>query len=217
MFDLEELFARLVLDRREEHADLAAGHQLHQLGLRNVARGNCLDLVPVAQDRNAIGDLLDLAHAVRHVDDADPGCFEFRDEIEKLCRLGVGERRRRFVEDQEPDFGQERLGDLHHLLVSARQLRDLVVGTQIEIELADDGAGARPHGGAIEEAPGGDFTAEKKVLLDGQLGHQAELLEYRANADDPGAMRRQIGDLPALIFEGAGVGRECAGDDVDQR
>ena len=60
----------------------------------------------------------------------------------------------------------------------------------------------------LRKPPGGDFTAEKKVLLDGQLGHQAELLEYRANADDPGAMRRQIGDLPALIFEGAGVGRD---------
>ena len=173
--------------------------------------------MPVAQHRDAVGDLFDLAHAVRHVDDADAGGFELGDEVEKLRRLGIRERGCWFVEDQETDFGQERLGDFHHLLVGARQLGNLVIGPQVEIEFAQDGASTRPHGGAVEEAAGGDFAAEKEVFLDSQFRHQAEFLENRADPDDARAMRGEIGDLFALIFEGAGIGRVGAGDDVDQR
>ena len=201
MLDLEKLLAGQVRDGREQHADLAAGHQLDQLGFRNVVGGHRLDLVAVAQDRDAVGDLLDLAHAVRHVDDADAGGFELGDEVEELGGLGIGERSRRFVEDEQAHFGQERLGDFHHLLVGARQLRHLVVGPQVEIELAHDLARAGAHGSAIEEAAGGDFAAEEEVFFDGQFRHQAEFLEHRADPDDARAMRGEIGDVFALIFE----------------
>ena len=70
---------------------------------------------------------------------------------------------------------------------------------------------------AIEKSAGRDFTSEKQILLDRKLRHQAEFLEYRADADDAGAMRGEVGDLSALIFESAGIRRIRAGDDVDQR
>ena len=217
MLDLQKLVAGRVLDLWEQHADLAAGHQFDQFGFRDVAGRHRLDLVSVAQHRDAVGDLLDLADAMRHVDDADAGRFQLGDQIEQLCRLGVGERGGRLVEDQQAHLGEERLGDLDHLLMGARQLRDLVIGPQIEIELADDGAGARAHRRPIEKAAGGQFTTEEQILLDRQLRHQAEFLEHRTDTDDARAVRREMDDLSALILERAGIGRIGAGDDVDQR
>ena len=48
-------------------------------------------------------------------------------------------------------------------------------------------ASARSHGRAIKKSAGSQFASEKQILLDGQLRHQAELLEYRTDADDPRA------------------------------
>ena len=92
---------------------------------------------------------------------ADTGRFELGDEIEELCRLGIGKRCGGFVEDQQANLSQKCLGDLDHLLMSARQVRHLVIRAQIEIELADDGASARSHGPSIEESAGGQLTPKK--------------------------------------------------------
>ena len=129
-----------MLDLRKQNADLAAGHQFDQFGFRDVPRRDRFNLAPVAQHRDAIGDLFDLPHAMRDVDYSNAGSLELGDQLEQFCRLGIGERGRRLVKDQKAYFGKERFRDLHHLLVCARQLRDFVIRRQVEVELADDGA-----------------------------------------------------------------------------
>ena len=106
------------------------------------------DLAAVAQHRDAVGDLLDLAHAVGDVDDADPGLLQLGDQVEQLRRLGFRQRRRRLVQNEQADVGEERLGDLHHLLVGARQFANLAVGVEVESEILDDLDRAGPHGRA---------------------------------------------------------------------
>ena len=153
---------------------------------------------------------------MRHVDYSDARGFELGDQIEEFRHLRVGQRGGGLVEYQKTDLGEERLRDLYHLLVGARQLLDLAVGVEIEIEFADDGLGTGSHSGAVEESAGGQFASEKQVLFDGQFRHQAEFLEHGTDADGPRAMRSEMADLPSLILEGAGVGRKSAGNDIGQ-
>ena len=51
-----------------------------------------------------------------------PDALELGDQLEQLRRLRFGQRGRRLVEDQQPHVGEERLGDLDHLLMRARQI-----------------------------------------------------------------------------------------------
>ena len=38
--------------------------------------------------------------------------------------------------------------------------------------------------GPIQKSTGRQFASKKQFLLDGELGHQAEFLEYRTDADN---------------------------------
>ncbi len=216
MVDLQPLFSRLVPDARKQHADPAAGHQFHELGVRGAACLDRCDLVSVAQHRDAIGDLPDLPHAVRDIDDARAGGLELGDEIEQPGRLRFRQRGRRLIEDEEADFGQECLGDLHHLLVGARQVSDLGSRVEVEAEVTHYRLCPVAHRRAVEEAAPCQLATKKQVLLDREVGNEAELLEYWADPDGSRGMRRKLGYLLALIAKAARVGREGPGDDVDE-
>ena len=66
----------------------------------------------VAQDGDTIGDLANLAEAVRDVDDGRSLCRKLSDGGEEEVDGILGERRRRLVEDEKPRRHGERLGEL---------------------------------------------------------------------------------------------------------
>ena len=82
------------------------------------------DIFAVAQDRDAVGDLLQLVHLVRDVDDADAARLQFADDLEQFGDLGVVQRRGRLVHDQHARVERQRLGDLDHLLLGDGQAAD---------------------------------------------------------------------------------------------
>ena len=71
-----------------------------------------------------------------------PSALGLGDEAEQLARLLLGQRGRRLVEDQHPRLGQERLGDLHHLLLGARELGDAAPDVDFETQFARTAARA---------------------------------------------------------------------------
>ena len=97
---------------------------------------------------------------------------------------------------------------------SSRTLRS---GSRSNPELPDDLDRPAVHRRSIEEAALGQFSAEKQILFHGEIGHETEFLEHRADADEPRRMWRQMTDVLALELEVAGVGRVGSGDDVDER
>ena len=205
-----------MIDRRKQHADLAPGHQLDEFAFGDVARLDGGDLASIAEHGDAVADLLEFLDAVRHIDDADAGALEPADQREQVLRLGLGERGGRFIQNEQTHLGEERLGDLDHLLMGARQLADLLVGQDVEAEFADYRTRLGPHRRMIEEAAGAELPAQEEILLDRQLRHQAELLEHRTDPHHPRRVRREANEAASAKFELAGVGSESAGDDVDQ-
>ncbi len=92
--------ARLGRARREDVRIFAADHQLDDrvVGLR--AGGEGLDVAAVAEHRAVVGQLGDLVHAVRDVDDRHALRLELLEQREDLGDVGGRQRRGRFVEDQ---------------------------------------------------------------------------------------------------------------------
>jgi hypothetical protein len=96
---------------------LAPDHQLGDVFLGGLCGFQRAAVLTVTQNGNPIGDLEDLFHPVRDVDDADAMGFEVLDHLEQDSFLGIGKRRRRLIEDHGLGFMGQRPRDLHHLLV----------------------------------------------------------------------------------------------------
>ncbi len=71
IFDLQELGAGARLDARKQDLDLSPRHHFNERVLGNVSSFDRRYLSPVAKHGDPVGDLLDLPHAMRDVDDAD--------------------------------------------------------------------------------------------------------------------------------------------------
>src|SRR3989441_3150246 len=71
--------------------------------------------------------------------------------------------------------------------------------------------------GLVDEDALGELGAEEEVLLDRQVGHEAELLEYGADAALPRVVDGAELDGRPAQEDVAGVGAERASDDVDER
>ena len=119
-------------DLRKQDVDLSPGHQFDEFAVRHAVGIERLDEAPVAQDRNPIRERADLAHAMRHIDDADALALELGDELEETPGLPLGQRRRRLVKDKELHVAEQSLGDFGHLLVGARQVVDALAGSRLK-------------------------------------------------------------------------------------
>ena len=81
--------------------DRAADHEPDDLGNFRRGRLERVDILAVAHDGDAVGDALELIHAVRDVDDADAGLLELADEDEQIVDLRVGQDSGRLVENEQ--------------------------------------------------------------------------------------------------------------------
>ena len=102
---------RLLIDRAADHKPDDFG----DFRRGGVERG---DILAVAHDGDAVGDALELIHAVRDIDDADAGLLELPDEDEQVIDLRVGQDGGRLVKNEQSCvlMGQG-LCDLDHLLL----------------------------------------------------------------------------------------------------
>src|SRR2546423_1159514 len=96
---------------------------------------------------------------------SSPNTARISSDLPQPPRLRVGQRRGRLVEDQEAHLREQRLGDLDHLLVRAREVAHLAAGLQIEAEFADDDARLLAHRPAVQHAEAALLTPEEQVLL----------------------------------------------------
>ena len=116
--------------------DDAADHHADDLVHRHLGGVHRADVLAVAHDGDAVGDLFEFAHAVGYVDDAHAARLQITDEAEQLLDLAFSQRRGRLVHDEYARVVVgEGLGDLHHLLAGHGQR-------------ADDGGGADVDGKA---------------------------------------------------------------------
>ncbi len=136
---------------RAGHGVLVLRHRLHALHLAEhlLDQGAPIDLVDlvrrdvhsVAQHRHAVAELEDLVEPVRDEDDAPPLRDEVARRTEHALDLGLAERCRRLVQDQQPRVADEQARDLDELPLSDRERLD--GGAELDVaeaELVEDAA-----------------------------------------------------------------------------
>ena len=138
------------------------------------------------------------------VDDADPLFLRLLDQGEQAIGFALGKRGGRLVQDQDRQLGAERLGDLHHLLLGARQVGHALRRSDGKVEPIENFFGAGAQFPLVEQTAAAHFRPEKQVLLHGQLWHQGEFLEHRTDAQRAGVMYRMQIDRPATEVDGPG-------------
>ena len=110
-----------------------------------------VDVAAVAHHGHPVGDLLELLEAVRDVDHARPPLAQVADDPEELVDLGVGQRGRRLVHDQDVRAERERLRDLDHLLLGDGEARDAGPRVELEVERLEELGGLRVEGLVVED------------------------------------------------------------------
>ena len=95
--------------------DLATDHHLDDLTHGRRGRVHRADVLAITQDRDAVGELGELGHAVRDEDQAGRRAHEVAHQLEERLGLGRGQRSRGLVHDQDLRIEGQRARDFHHL------------------------------------------------------------------------------------------------------
>ena len=198
--------------------DRTADHEPDDLGNFRRGRLERVDILAVAHDGDAVGDALELIHAVRDVDDADAGLLELADEDEQIVDLRVGQDGGRLVENEQLRvlMGQ-RLCDLDHLLLGDRERLDDGLRIKVEMQLFKQ---SLRHGvllRLVDERAFHRLAADKDVFRHGQVLHEVQLLVDDADAERLRVARAVDLDLLAKKLDRAAVARVDAGQHLHER
>ena len=203
---------------RKHLGDLAADHHPDDRIAGHVLGVVGADVAAVAEDRDLVGDLEELAHLVGDVDDAFAFRLERADDLEEVADLALGQGRGRLVHDEDVGIVGDRLGDLDHLAGGDAEPADLGVGIDFDVEALEEVDRLAAHDAMIDQAEAAHRLApDPDVLGDRHVVHQVQFLMDHGDAVLERVERRAEPDLDAPQPEGAGVGRIDAGDDLHQR
>ena len=202
---------------RKDRSELPPDHQPNQVRPAHVRTRHRGDRLTIAKDRDAIGNGDDLLEPMRDVDDPRAAATQPLDDPEQLLCLSLGERRRRFVHDQNLRFRSERLGDFHHLLLGHAERLDQAIGPDRRADARQEirrQACARPPVHASPRVAA--LERQCDVLGDGEVGKERGLL---VDGRDPQGSRdggRHAGHGLTRHHERPRVRRDRAGDHFDQ-
>jgi hypothetical protein len=115
-------FAHETFARALPLGKIVADHFADQLGGRHVAGVVGRDGPAIAHHRDAIGDAADFIHPVADVNNPHTLALQPADVVKQLLDLGVGQRRRRFIQDEQLAILRQRAGNLDQLLLTHAQI-----------------------------------------------------------------------------------------------
>jgi len=170
----------------------------------------------VLQHGDAVGDGLQLGHAVGDVEDRGTLAPKRSNQLEQPAGVALVERGRRLVHDDDAGIERQRLGDLDQLLLGDRQRLDRCVGVDPRGDAQKQAARPIPHRGAVEQAAARRLKPEEDVVGDAALGQQAELLVDDADPGPARLDRMPEGDGLAAKLDLAFVGPVDAAEHLHQ-
>ena len=140
------------------------------------------------------------------------------DDLEEALNFALGERGGRFVEDQNLRLGADGFGDLDDLLLGHAEGGDARVRIDGCAGAFEDLAGLALARFPIDATPdAAGFEAEGDVFGDGEIGKERGLLVDDGDAEVVRLDRVVALDRGSLDAERAGIVRDGAGDDLDER
>src|SRR4051812_36488845 len=196
---------------------LAAEHHPDQLESRQ-RRGLALaDQATISQNRDAIGDLVDLVEEMADEDDANAALGKLTHDAKQDLDLMAVEARGRLVPDQharrEIDGARDRGGMLGRYRINSKR-RGYV---DVETEIREQGFRAASHLAFTHDAEAHRLPVEEQVLRHREVRQQIDLLVDGGNAGLNRRLGRAWRDLFAADPDDASIAREHAGDHLDQR
>ena len=189
--------------------------QRRLVGIGDVAGG---DQGAVAQNRDAVGELEDLLHAVADIDDRDALAVEAADEGEEGVGFLAGQVAGGLVEDEKAGaaHGGARGGD--ELLLADGEGGERSGGVDVKAEIVEDLLGLAAHVAfAEQDAAGQTLVAQEHVGCDVEVPAEDDLLVDGVDAAGDGVLRRGERDLLAAPKDRTGAAHDGAGEDLDHR
>src|ERR1017187_662015 len=176
------------------------------------------DRLAVLEHRVPVAGPAALLEEVADVDDADSLRAQAADHAEELLRVGLGEAARRLVHDKHPGLGEERAGDLDHLLLCDRECPRLPLEREVPVpERVERALRAAARVPRVDPAQGGRLEAEEDVLADRQVRREVHLLVDHGDAALAGVERARPAGGPSGELRGARIGRLRAAQDLQGR
>ena len=135
-------------------------------------------MLAVAEDRDAVGEVGDLAPPVRGEDHALPALAEPAHQREQPLHLLLGERGGRLIEEEDVRVAEERARDLDDLAVRERERRGKLVRVDsLDPEPREDLVGASGELAPVDQTRAPlRLVVEEEVLRDAHLPDQCQLL-----------------------------------------
>ena len=133
VLDVKHYIARLGRFLAHPQLDRPADHQRRELGAGR-GRRPLPDDLPAPDDRDVVGDRLDLFELVRDEDDRPAALPQFAHDPEQVLGLAGGQHGGGLVEDEHPGVAEQRLDDLDPLLHADRQVLHEGVGVNPQAE-----------------------------------------------------------------------------------
>ena len=175
------------------------------------------DKAAIAQDRDAIADLVDLVDEMGDEDDRKPSAFELAHDAEKEFGLFRVEARGRLVEDEDPRVLFERARDRHQLLNGDRIGAEGTFDVDVDAEPLEPFLGAFARLAPRDQAEPARLPAERQVLRHRHRRDEIDFLVDRADAERARLPRSVDLDGVAVQANFALVPAQGAGHDLDQR
>jgi hypothetical protein len=154
---------------------------------------------------------------MRHVQDRRAGLLQFAQHAEQMIGFRIGERRRRFVEHEDPAIKGERARDLEELAVSGRQRAGERVRIDPQRQSTEHRLRAGAHRRLIKAAEAADLPAAENVGRDAEVRQAQHLLVDHADAVLDGLARAGRGKRLAAPADLAAIGLDQPGQDLQQR
>ena len=200
-----------------ERLELPPEHLRDELRPRELGRRPLAHEQAVAQDRDAVCDLVHLLEEVRDEHDRDPPLLEPADQREELRDLVLVEARGRLVEDEHVRGDVDRAGDRDHLLDRERLSSERRTDVDVDADPRERLGRPPPHGAPLDVPEPAWLASDRDVLGDGEVRAEVDLLVDGAHA---GPLRlERVGELDPLPVELdlAGVREVDAGQDLHER
>ncbi len=159
---------------------------------------------------------LDLVKLVGDQDHGDAAAGETANDLKQPFRLGIGQYRRRLIENKNSRASDQHLDDFHLLLLGDREISNPPFGIDIETELSRLFANVFANvlnSGTIR----GPWIRQQDIFRNGEWLHQLEMLVNHANSATACVSRARQRHHFAIDGNGSGIRHVKARRDVHQR
>ena len=154
---------------------------------------------------------------MRHIQQRRPRRLQFRQHVEQVIRLRVGQRRGWLVEHEDPALEGEGAGHLQQLAMGGRQLFGEGVWIDLQVEARQDLASALAHLRLAQAAEPAQLASREDVGGDAEVGEAQHFLVDHADAALDRIARARHTQPLALPPHLTGIGAHEAGQDLQQR